>query len=468
MLSSQLQLISRRLPLLGALSVTVNLAFAIVVQSPPNLPGVKPDDFAPNIRAQVKQALDQAQAEPRDAKAAGRLGMILQTYEQHELAAACYERARRLAPTAFEWTYYLGTTQAALGRHREAAQSFREALRLRPDYVPAQIRLADALLAANLPDEGAPFYEAALKRAPGSAQAHYGLGRVKAARRELEAAAAHYRRALELFPNYGAAHYALALALRDLGQADKAREQLALYQKTKLFKPPSNDPLMSAVADLNLSAADFLARGVRLEAEGKLAESVSEHLRALEANPQTAQAHVNLISLYGRLGEFDKAEEHYRAAVATDANLADAHYDYGVMLAGGGRRRRTPSAARSKLTRSSPRRTTTSARCSNVSQSWTRPPGTSAPPSPTSRSTASRIFTSVAFSSIRASSPKRSNTSGRRSSPKTSTRLGSSTRSRRPTSGWASAGAGFSTRVRRARARRRSDSSNSWPRLTAT
>jgi tetratricopeptide (TPR) repeat protein len=41
---------------------------------------------------------------------------------------------------------------------------------------------------------------------------------------------------------------------------------------------------------------------------------------------------VNLISLYGRTGEWAKAEQQYRAVVALGFNLDEAHYDYGVLL----------------------------------------------------------------------------------------------------------------------------------------
>ena len=41
---------------------------------------------------------------------------------------------------------------------------------------------------------------------------------------------------------------------------------------------------------------------------------------------------MNLISLYGRAGDYAKADAHYRAALASGADLGEAHYDYGVML----------------------------------------------------------------------------------------------------------------------------------------
>jgi len=48
--------------------------------------------------------------------------------------------------------------------------------------------------------------------------------------------------------------------------------------------------------------------------------------------PSLAEAHANLISLYGRARNWTKAEEHYRAVVALGVDLSTAHYDYAVVL----------------------------------------------------------------------------------------------------------------------------------------
>lgn len=303
-------------------------------QSLPDLPQPVFDNFAPEIREQLRKAYATAQARPRDAEAVGRLGMTLHTYEECEGAAICYERARRLAPDEFRWAYYLGIVHASLGKHGEAEAVFKEAIRQRPDYLPAQLRLADSLLAAGQRLESQPLYETVIRKNAGIAQAHYGFGRVKAASGDLAAAIAHYRKAVELFQDYGAAHYALGLALRDLGQTAKAQEHLALSQKQKLSRPPLEDPLLNAIAELNAAGTETLKRGVILESAGRIAESIAEHERALLVNPQLAQAHINLISLYGRTGQFEKAAQAYRAAVTANPNLADSHYNFGVLLAG--------------------------------------------------------------------------------------------------------------------------------------
>src|SRR4029450_8016231 len=78
--------------------------------------------------------------------------------------------------------------------------------------------------------------------------------------------------------------------------------------------------------------AALVKRGIARADRGDLTGAIALHEAALTANPAFAQAHANLISLYGRARDFTKAEAHYKALVALGENLADAHYDYGVLL----------------------------------------------------------------------------------------------------------------------------------------
>jgi len=330
-------------------SCVCSFGLLLQAQTLPDLPPVAFDNFGPAIREQVRKAYDDARAKPRDAEASGRLGMVLQTYEQYELAAICYERARSLAPDEFRWVYYLGVAQAALGKHAEAADNLREAARRKPDYLPAQIKLADSLFATGELSESRQLYEAVAKKSPGAVYAHYGLGRVKAAQREFAAAVEHFRRACELSPHFGSAHYALAVAYRNLRQTAQANEHFALYQQNKLVRPASEDALLDAVAELNVGALDHLKKGANFEADGHLDQAAAEHERALEINPKLAQAHVNLISLYGRMGQAEKAESHYRMAAEINPNLAESHYNFGVLMTGQGKYQEAAQAFRRSL-----------------------------------------------------------------------------------------------------------------------
>jgi tetratricopeptide (TPR) repeat protein len=306
------------------------------------LPPLPLDALPAVARARVAEAYRTAEAEPARADASGSVAMLLHAYDQFDVAEAWYRHAAKLDAAAFDWPYLLGVVQAERGRNEEAARSLREAVSKRPSDLPARLRLAEVLLTKGDADASAALYEEILRDRPEAPQAHYGLGRVEAARGRPAPAAERFRRATELFPGYGAAYYALGLAYRDLGRADDARAALQAYETHQMEAPPLEDPVLERVRQLKTGALTSLAEGVRLGKAGDLEGARREHEAALQADPSLAQAHANLISIYGRLGRWDQAEKHYRAAVALSPGLTEAHYDYGVVLV---QQRRTREAA---------------------------------------------------------------------------------------------------------------------------
>ena len=307
------------------------------------------EQYPPELRARVAAAQARVEQEPRDAAAAGGLGRLLHAYDQLEPALAFYGQARRLEPRALEWAYLEGVVEGRLGRHEAAVAALRDALRAQPGYLPARLKLAEALLATGDAAGSAALYQAILADEPRSPQARYGLGRVEAARGRMAAAAEQYLEATRLFEDFGAAQYALAMAYRDLGREEEARRRLSLYQKYLLGAPPLEDPVLERVRQLKEGAREHLAEGVRLGKAGDAEGAIREHERALAEDPKLAQAHANLISLYGRRERWDQVEQHYRAAVALAPGLADVHYDYGVALSQQGRPREAAEAFRKAL-----------------------------------------------------------------------------------------------------------------------
>jgi Tfp pilus assembly protein PilF len=93
-----------------------------------------------------------------------------------------------------------------------------------------------------------------------------------------------------------------------------------------------DDPVLGTVTALRDDAQTRLQQGLKLAGAGDAAGAIAAHEAALATDPSIAQAHANLISLYGNQRNWAKAEEHYRAVVALGSNLGDAHYDYGVLL----------------------------------------------------------------------------------------------------------------------------------------
>jgi len=298
----------------------------------PPLPQLAFDAYPPAAREAVSRAHQIATARPTDAEAVGTLARVLHAWDQWGAAHDTYVRAQALAPRAFEWQYLDGLALQRLARHAEAAGHFDEALQRSPGYLPARVKLAESLLESGSLDRAEPLFEA-LRREPASEPAaELGLGRIAAAKGQHGAAVTHLERAVALFPEWGAAYYALALSYRALGRREDAQRALERNAQYGPIWPAQNDSVFATVTALRDDAQTNLQRGLKLADAGDLAGAIAAHEAALARDPSIAQAHVNLISLYGRTQDWARAEQHYRAVVAIGFNLDEAHYDYGVLL----------------------------------------------------------------------------------------------------------------------------------------
>jgi tetratricopeptide (TPR) repeat protein len=154
----------------------------------------------------------------------------------------------------------------------------------------------------------------------------------------------YYEKALAAFPQYGAAIFALAQHYQRTGRTAESQRLMADYQRFKTTAPPVDDPLLDAVRALNKGPDSILSEAISLEARGELAAAADLQLKALELDPKLTQAHVNLISLYGRLGNPEKAADHYRDAIANNPKAYEAHYNFGVLCYQSKRRREARAA----------------------------------------------------------------------------------------------------------------------------
>lgn len=302
-------------------------------QSPlPALPRLALDTYPPMARDGISKAYKDAIARPSDVAAIATLARVLHAWDLWEPAHESYTRCQSLAPANLGCQYLDALVLQRLARHADAAGRFKQALAAKPGYLPARVGLAEALLEANDYGESRPMFESLIAEPPAAPAAEFGLGRIDAARGAHDRAVEHFQRAIGLFPEFGPAYYALALSYRALGRVDDARSALAKHAQYAARWPALDDPVRDTVAALRDDAAATLRRGVRFAETGDVAEAIAAHEAALAKDPSLAQAHANLIKLYGQTSDWAKAEEHYRAAVALGGDLSEAHYDYGVLL----------------------------------------------------------------------------------------------------------------------------------------
>lgn len=297
----------------------------------PELPTLALESYPPAAREAIARAYAAAQKQPDVADTVGALGRVLHAWEQWDAARQAYARASSLAADAFEWPYLEAVVLQRLAQPQLAVARLEAALARNGRYLPAQVRLAEALFEAGDTGRSGKLF-AALSHGVSEPAAQFGLGRIAAAQQRPADAIGHFERAIALFPEFGAAHYAVALAYRATGRREEAQAALQRHGEFGARWPAIDDPVLTRVAAVREDASALLQRGVKRADSGDVEGAIAAHEAALAADPKMAQAHANLISLYGRTRNWAKAEEHYRRVVALADNVADAHYDYGVVL----------------------------------------------------------------------------------------------------------------------------------------
>jgi len=314
---------------LGGLVAALSVAAQTTL---PPLPRLALESYPPETRDPLVRLYQAATARPTDVEAVGALARMLHAWNQWGAAHDTYERAQALAPKAFEWQHLDGLALQRLARHSDAAMRFEEALRRSPNYLPARVNLAESLLESGNLDRAKQLFDTLRSEPTAEPAAELGLGRIAAAAGDDAAALTHLERAIALFPEWGAAYYTLARVYRALGRGEDAQRALERNKQYGARWPALDDPVFATVTSLRDDAETALQRGLKLAEAGDLAGAIAAHEAALARDPSIVRVHVNLISLYGRTGEWAKAEQHYRAVVALGFNLDEAHYDYGVLL----------------------------------------------------------------------------------------------------------------------------------------
>lgn len=340
--------VARNLPA-GACAILLLATCGAPEPAPETLPAIDLGSLAPGLAEDLGPLLAAVGDRPADAGAAGEAGMLLQAHQQHTLSVPFFERARSLEPNELRWEYYLGVAHASLGEHADAAARFRRCVEIDPNFVPARKRLAQANLEQERTEEGRDLFHALHERLPDDPHVRYGLGKAEAALGRHDEAVEHLVRAVGIAPTFGAAHYSLALVYREQGMLSETRRHMQLFEEHRHSAPPDDDPLQQAVRSLRTSAASYLQRGTEAQQAGRTREAIRLNLRALEEEPGLLQAHINLLILYGSVGEAEAATDHYRRGVASGEESAELHYNYGVLADRSGDRAEAERAFRRAL-----------------------------------------------------------------------------------------------------------------------
>ena len=296
------------------------------------------------VAAATRDAIEERYAEvtaagrdrrgPEAAVAFGRLGMMLMAAEFFESALPCFRNAAVLAPGDARWPYYLAHVHRRLSDPARAAKLFEQTLTIDPGQASASWWLASVYLDLNRPEEAEAFFGRTQTVKGFQAPALYGLGRAALAQQQYGAAAGYFEQALSINPDAGAARYPLGLAYQKLGRTRDAEVQMQRRTSAEI-RPP--DPFLDALAGLVESSLAHHALGVEASVAGDWPKAIEHFRRAVALDPEAVSAHVNLAVAFHRAGGQVAALDAVRRAIDVSPRDARAHYVLGAVLTSLGR-----------------------------------------------------------------------------------------------------------------------------------
>ena len=255
------------------------------------------------------------------AAAYGGLGLALFGEERYEESLAALARALALdpgAPSAGTLALSAGRAARELGRSRAAEGQFRKAAALAPDGVEPLLELSGLLFAQDRTDEAEEYLRRARELQPNDPSTLHKVAEAlrKSGRRRQALAA--YRDALQTDPDFAPAHVGLGAALVDLQRYQEALESLERSGSLEM------DPATAATSH-------YLA-GRALKELGRMAEAAVRFEKAIESDPNHAEALDHLALWRFQQRRYQDALDLYRAHAALEPDSSTIHANIGVTL----------------------------------------------------------------------------------------------------------------------------------------
>jgi tetratricopeptide (TPR) repeat protein len=169
-----------------------------------------------------------AGARGTNAEAFAVLGETFMRLQKPNAAMTAFEKAIALNPLSVPYMLAYADCLKECGYRHLAYLRYLSAINLDSKDSEPRMKLGEFLIQEGSLEEGLANCRKAVKLAPESALAHYHLGNAYAFARAYDMAEAEYRIALDRAPGLIEAHVSRAIALKQLGSVQKAKQELQI------------------------------------------------------------------------------------------------------------------------------------------------------------------------------------------------------------------------------------------------
>jgi tetratricopeptide (TPR) repeat protein len=231
----------------------------------------------------------------------------------HPAALALLWEAAGLAPRDADVQQRLGESLERMGALEAAIAAYRRAAAARPDFIRADNSLTLALAKAGRGPEAVERARGRLAEAPTDAERSFTLG-LALSEQDVEEAIRTFRRVIAMRPDHALAHYNLALVLK---RVDRAKEAISSLQRA---------------LDLQPRAEAYFALGTLYLHQGDFDRAVDALRAAVAAEPRLVDAHITLASAFRARRQLPEAIDALRRAIALQPESWSAHAALATVL----------------------------------------------------------------------------------------------------------------------------------------
>jgi tetratricopeptide (TPR) repeat protein len=221
----------------------------------------------------------------------------------------------RLAPDRSDLEVAAVTAEYRMGKVDAALKEARDHLREHPAGIDMLVALGtmEVEMGPAYPDYGKSL-QAALKLKPAYVPALYLSGRKAQLEGNYRDAEIAFAKAIKLEPRHAKAHGQLGMALYHLHKEVAAETE---YRKALALNPKDYNTWFN-LGEVNLSFASREAKPAAIKSLRQ--QAMESYLKAVELNPQHAEAHFRIGVLLNGNGEFKEAVIHLEAAKKLDGS----------------------------------------------------------------------------------------------------------------------------------------------------
>ena len=229
--------------------------------------------------------------EPDHAEVLHYLGMAYTQEQFWNRAVDSYQRSLALMPDNIEALYSLGVVYFRLDQWADAVPVLQRVVELSPQHARGYEVLGKSLVKRRQYAEAVPILTKALELKPQAAGTYHELGTAQLNLKEYAAAIENFKQALTYGPGrYAEPHYGLGMAYLRLGDREKSRAEMQIYQQLqKEFAEYERLTRLTRAEPSNLKAWTGLA--TVLMNQQNYGKAVQAFQRCIELAPNDATFH---------------------------------------------------------------------------------------------------------------------------------------------------------------------------------